>query len=92
MSNSMFAFALLVGAALVAVWIHGRFPAIAPEHLGKTLLHTGVAYALLRLSPGAVESPVVAFLTILLLVLPALVYGLLCTIWMLRHVQTAMGV
>jgi len=33
-----------------------------------------------------------AIITILVLVVPALSYALLCSIWMLRHVQTAMGV
>ena len=92
MSSSMFLVALLVGAAALAMWIHARFPALAPEQFGKTLLHTGVAFALLRLMPGGVESPVIAFVTIVLLVVPALSYALLCSIWMLRHVQSAMGV
>jgi hypothetical protein len=92
MSNSMFVLALAVGAALLAAWIHARFPALAPERLGRTMLHTGVAFALLRLLPGVGESPLTAFAAILLFVLPALVYALLCAIWMLKHVQTAMGV
>ena len=44
------------------------------------------------LVPGMVESPVVALITIVVLVVAALSYALLCSIWMLRHVQTAMGV
>jgi hypothetical protein len=51
-----------------------------------------IAFALLRLTPGMVESPVIALITIVLLVVPGLSYALLCSIWMLRHVQTAMGV
>jgi hypothetical protein len=92
MSSSMFVFSLAVGAAFLAVWVHARFPNLAPEHVGKTLLHTGVALALLRFTPGLVESPTMAIAMLLLLVLPGLVYALLCSIWMLRHVQTAMGV
>lgn len=92
MSNNMFVFALGVGAALLAVWVHARFPTFAPERVGKTLLHSGVAFALLQLSPGMVESPVMTIVTIILVVLPALAYAMLCSIWMLRHVQTAMGV
>ncbi len=92
MSNSAFVFVLAVGSALLALWVHARFPKLAPEHVGKTLLHTGVAFALLRLMPGGVESPAIAFVTIVLLVVPALSYALLCSIWMLRHVQSAMGV
>jgi hypothetical protein len=92
MSNSAFVFVLSIGAALIALWVHARFPKLAPEMVGKTLLHTFVASALLGLMPGAVESPFMALVTIVLLVLPALTYALLCSIWMLRHVQTAMGV
>ena len=92
MSSNAFVCLLSVGSALLALWIHVRFPKIAPEHVGKTLLHTGIAFALLRLVPGMVESPVVALITIIVLVVPALSYALLCSIWMLRHVQTAMGV
>lgn len=67
-------------------------PQACTRAVGKTLLHTGVAFALLRLMPGGVESPVIAFVSIVLLVVPALSYALLCSIWMLRHVQSAMGV
>ena len=92
MSSSAFVFVLSIGSALLALWIHVRFPKLAPENVGKTLLHTGLAFALLRLSPGMVESPLMALITIVVLVVPALSYALLCSIWMLKHVQTAMGV
>jgi hypothetical protein len=92
MSSSAFVFVLSIGSALIALWVHVRFPKLAPENVGKTLLHTGLAFALLRLSPGMVESPLMALITIVVLVVPALSYALLCSIWMLKHVQTAMGV
>jgi hypothetical protein len=92
MSSHAFVFVLSIGSALLALWVHVRFPKLAPEHVGKTLLHAGLAFALLRLSPGMVESPVMAVIAIVVLVIPGLSYALLCSIWMLRHVQTAMGV
>ncbi|MDX6438560.1 MAG: hypothetical protein QOF45_1143 [Gaiellaceae bacterium] len=92
MSNSAFVFVLAAGAGVLALWIHARLPKIAPEHVGKTLLHTGLAFALLRLMPGVQESPVMAVVAVVVVVLPALTYALLCSIWMLRHVQTAMGI
>ena len=64
MSSSAFVFVLSIGSALIALWVHVRFPKLAPEHVGKTLLHTGLAFALLRLSPGMVESPLMALITI----------------------------
>jgi hypothetical protein len=92
MSNSAFVFVLAVGSAVLALWIHVRFPKFAPEMVGKTLLHTMLAFALLGLMPGMVESPVLAVISVTILVLPCLTYAQLCAIWMLRHVQTAMGV
>ena len=32
---------LAVGSALLALWVHARFPKLAPEHVGKTLLPHG---------------------------------------------------
>jgi hypothetical protein len=92
MSSSAFVVILSVGCGLLALWVYARFTKLAPEHVGKTLLHTGLAFALLRLSPGVVESPTLAVITVVVFVVPALSYALLCSIWMLKHVQTAMGV
>jgi hypothetical protein len=91
MSNQMFVLVLAVGAAVLAAWIHARFPALAPEKMGKTALHTGIAFVLLHLTPGLGDSPVWVFAAVFLFVLPALVYALLCAIWMLKHAQTALG-
>jgi hypothetical protein len=91
MSNGLFVLALAVGAGLLAMWLHTRFPGLAPERLGRTMLHTGVAFALLKLTPALGEGAAALFAGIFLFILPALVYALLCSIWMLRHAQTAMG-
>jgi hypothetical protein len=92
MSNEVFVLALAAGAGLLAVWIHARFPGLAPERMGKTLLHTGAAFALVQVIPGLGNSPVAMFAAVFLFVLPALVYALLCTIWVLKLAQTALGV
>ena len=92
MSNEMFVLVLAVGAAVLAGWIHARFPALAPEKMGKTALHTGIAFVLLKLTPGFGDSPMWIFAGVFLFVLPALVYALLCAIWMLKLAQTALGV
>jgi hypothetical protein len=91
MSNGMFVLALAAGAGLIAIWIHARFPGLAPERMGKTLLHAGVAFALLQLTPGLGGSTVALFAGVFLFVLPALVYALLCSIWVLKLAQTALG-
>ena len=91
MSNEVFVAALAVGAGLLAVWIHARFPDLAPQRIGKTLLHAGIAFLILRLTPGLGDSTTALFAGVFAFVLPALVYALLCSIWMLKHLQTALG-
>ena len=91
MSNGIFVLALAAGAGLIAIWIHARFPGLAPDRMGKTVLHAVIAFALLQLMPGLSGSTVVLFAGVFLLVLPALVYALLCSIWVLKLAQTALG-
>jgi hypothetical protein len=90
MSNSMFVLALAAGAGLLALWLHVRFPSLAPERLGRTIAHMAAAFALLKMTSLLGDgSATVA--TVFLLVLPALVYTLLGVIWMLQHAQAALG-
>lgn len=91
MSKEMFALALALGAGLLAMWIHVRFPGVAPERMTKTLLHTGAAFALLELTPGLGGSVPARFALVFLFILPALVYALLCTLWVLKLAQAALG-
>ena len=90
MSNGTFVLVLAAGAGLLAMWTHVRFPALAPERLGRTILHAATAFALLKLTALFGESST-AFTLVFVFVLPALVYALLCTIWVLQHAQTALG-
>ena len=91
MSNGLFVLALAVGAGLLAVWAHARFPGLAPERLGRTILHAAAAFGLLQLTALFGEGSATAIATVFLYVLPALVYALLCTIWVLQHARTALG-
>jgi hypothetical protein len=91
MSNGMFVFTLAVGAALLAVWIHVRFPSLAPERLGGTMLHAALAFMLLNVTGHLGGSTLSMFGAVFLVLLPAVVYALLCTFWMLKLVQTALG-
>ncbi len=90
MSNQTFMLALTIGAALLAVWVHARFPSLAPDRLLRTMLHAALAFGILMVSPQLMDAskPIAG---IFLVVLPALVYALLGTIWVLRHAQTAFG-
>lgn len=91
MSNGMFVLVLTVGAALLAVWIQARFPSLAPERLGRTMLHAGVAFVVLKVIVHLGGSTLTTLGAIFLVLLPALVYSLLCMLWMVRHFQTALG-
>jgi hypothetical protein len=90
MSNGTFVLVLAAGAGLLALWLHVRFPSLAPERLGRTILHAGTAFALLKMTSLFGESTA-AFTVVFVFVLPTLVYALLCTIWVLQHAQTALG-
>lgn len=92
MSKEIFVLALATGAGLLAVWGHMRFPRLAPERMGKTLLHTGIAFVLLKLTPGLGDSAMTMFACVFLFMLPALVYALLCSMWVLKLAQAALGV
>ena len=91
MSNGMFVLALAAGAGLLAVWAHVRFPSLAPKRLTLTIAHTGVALLLLNVAPLAVESRINIYLAMFGLLLPALVYGFVAALWMLKQAQTALG-
>jgi hypothetical protein len=92
MSKEMFVLALAVGAGLLAMWVHVRFPKLAPARMVNTLFHTGAAFVLLMLTPGLGGATPAGFALVFMFVLPALVYALLCTLWVLKHAQTALGV
>lgn len=91
MSNGTFVLVLAVGAALLAIWTHARFPGLAPARLGRTVLHTALAVLVLQLLPFALDSGIDLRISILGAVLPALTYAMLAAIWMLRLAQTTLG-
>ena len=91
MSNGTFVLALAAGAGALALWLHARFPSLAPERLGRTIAHAVAAFVLLQLVPGVGESAAGTFLAVFVFLLPALVYALLCSIWMIQHAQIALG-
>jgi hypothetical protein len=90
MSNGTFVLVLAAGAALLALWVHMRFPSLAPDRLGRTIVHAVTAFALLKMTSIFGESSTV-FTAVFVFVLPALVYALLCTIWVLQQAQSALG-
>jgi len=84
-----FTLTLTLGAALVAVWLDARFPALRPKGLAQGFVHAALgvftmfgAVGLLQLVYGIPDG---AFMALVLGVFgPALVYALLAGLWMLR--------
>jgi hypothetical protein len=91
MSSGTFVLALAIGAGLLAIWTHARFPGLAPERLGRTMLHTAASVLLLHLLPAVIDSGLSIQIALLGIVLPALTYAMLAAIWMLRLAQTTLG-
>lgn len=91
MSNGTFMLVLAVGAGLLAIWTHARFPGLAPDSLGRAVLHTAAAVLLLQTLPVALDAGLNVQLAVLGLVLPALTYAMLAAIWMLRLAQATLG-
>jgi ABC-type uncharacterized transport system permease subunit len=90
MSNGTFVLVLTAGAALLAMWTHVRFPSLAPERVGRTFMHAASAFVLVQLAASLMGGSFV-LAPLFLVVLPALVYALLCMIWLLQQAQTALG-
>jgi hypothetical protein len=97
MSLVIFGIALVLGAAVLALWIAVRFPGLRPERLGIIMLHFLIAMVAAQLVPLGLLLPVsdseaVQLMAgILAVALPVLVYTLLIAIWLLRLVQSALG-
>ena len=91
MSNETFVLALTAGAGLLAIWVYAAFPGSRPLIGLKTCSHRG-GLRRLQLTPGLIGSAPAVFALVFMFVLPALVYALLCTLWVLKHAQSALGV
>ncbi|HWG55140.1 MAG TPA: hypothetical protein VNT58_01325 [Gaiellaceae bacterium] len=90
MSNLVFAISLVVGAALLALWLDVRFPRQGLT-LQRIVGHAIVALLLVHLAPGGSASPALSLAIVFALVLPALVYLWLTAVWFVRLAQGALG-
>jgi hypothetical protein len=98
MTVSEFLIALALGAGAIALWINFRFPGLAPEKIRTIVIHIGVAMligmavvpAVDELVSGSVSPLVRAIVITFLVGLPALIYALLTSIWVIVMAQGAM--
>ena len=96
MGAPTFVLALFLGAAALALWSDVRLGERGPTELPRILLHALAAFLFLRFAReavvGVVEQGEVSR-TILVLfgvLLPALVYVFLASLWVLKLVRTAL--
>jgi hypothetical protein len=97
MTVHQFLMALTLGAGAIALWINFRFPKLAPDGIRTAVIHVGAAILVGQvLLPGLTDAvpgsnPIMrALVTTFLLGLPALVYALLASIWVIRIAQGAL--
>jgi hypothetical protein len=85
-----FAFTLICGAALLALWIIARYTDFGPHSVGWAAGHVLAACVLLRLLPTAFDAisasriPASSYVEILGVALPLLVYAFLGGGWVAR--------
>lgn len=97
MTVSQFLIALALGAGAIALWINHRFPKLAPERLGTAIIHVGIAMVIGQAIFPAVDAlftanlPPLARAAVLTFIvgLPALIYALLASIWVILIAQGA---
>jgi len=98
MTVTQFLVALALGAGAIALWINNRFPGLAPGRMVVAFIHVGIAMVIgMALVPAidtvveASVSPLMRAIVITFLVgLPALIYALLTSIWIIVIAQSPM--
>ena len=90
MSGQEFAVLLMIGAAVLALWILWRYASFGPRTIFWALAHVALACVLLRLLPLVFPAPDAAaaslrvYVEVFALALPALVYAFLSGGWLTR--------
>jgi hypothetical protein len=84
-----FTLTLTLGAALLALWLDGRFPALRPKTAAQGLTHAAVGVFLMLGAAGLLQlvfgiRQAIFMGLVLGVFLPALTYALLGGLWMLR--------
>lgn len=95
MDKHYFVLALFVGAAFLAAWCYVRLESRTPRSMSRVVLHTVVAMLVLRIASMAVNRGVgddatQTMLILFVVMLPALVYVFLASLWVLTMLRGAM--
>jgi hypothetical protein len=93
----LLALAIVLAAALLSMWIFARFEERAPSEFRRSLLHMGLSlvvfYIARPLLTPAVETlafPLDRYVLVFLVLVPALTYRFVSTLWLLNVAQRAM--
>jgi hypothetical protein len=79
MNGATLLMALLTGAALLALWVHVRFPQLAPSGFPARVLAAASAFVLVGTLPVAAT-----VVSLVCFFLPALVFSFLTALWLLQ--------
>jgi hypothetical protein len=98
-SPQLLTICIALGAAAIAMWVHARFPTLAPESLRlRFFVHVAGCAIVLKVAvpsalgaTAAADGAPVKLLGLFGVVFPALVYTFLVTVWVLKLVQNAAG-
>lgn len=90
MDPAAFTLALVVGAAVLALWTDVRFPGLGPRSITARLVNAGVASLVLVVTPVPSHGGMLQLLAVLGLFLPALGYAFLTGLWLLRSLQSVL--
>jgi len=86
-----------IGAALLALWTVARFPDRGPRGIARTFVHVVIAFAIAAFVPPAIQlanglaGTSRMLVATLLIVLPAMLYMFLATLWLFRALQERVG-
>jgi hypothetical protein len=92
MSKDAFLFCLVVGAALLAMWVACRFPKFGPSNLVAASMHVAVTFCVgFALAPTmGLAAGRGVLLAVFGIALPALIYMFLAGIWLMRAAQASL--
>ena len=91
MTVGLFSVLFIAAAAAVAIWIVVRFPERAPTEFRRAMIHFGVSMVgmyvispILQHDLASLSQPLRLYLSVFAVLLPALIYRMVATIWLLR--------
>lgn len=93
MSGPVFVLLVFVAAAVLALWLDVRLGEKGPSSLSQILLHAIGAMLVLRAAKevvGAADGYTLFMVFLLAILLPALIYVFLTSLWMLKMLRGAM--